>query len=587
MNETAKNYAFPQSPEDYGPKKPIIAKLAKEMQTAAEPMPEKLVLEDVLSPDTPWVGGCSYLLCLTSLFMHTERGRTDFYTDESTRADFNGNYGFGDEDTPLPLHNRERVYKVFLTATGMGFVNHWDRDGQHQNYEMTDDYINRSMRFCGYTYETVPADAEENVLQRIRYSLCAGIPVMARYTDGWELIVGYDGDTLILRKGEGTVEKTDYRDGLDFFLFITSTDVTPVDWKDLVAEVIGVMETDKPHVGMQGYREVIETLENDDLFVPMTMEEQQTFANALIWKYFVGHSEARGFSGQGFEWRFLNRYEDANRLGDLMNQLSYYGDQHHQIGWCGYNIFTAAGNDIRPRQVRERMIEAVYHMMDNDRIMCRIMKQLVGLETPDVLLAKDPDTGEIFDTQIRVREDASYEEIMAGIRIRQTQEINLAEDLEAIGGVEPVMEDGRLVFTGSNGIDDIDGMQLKMPVTVPFLVRMRMKTTRNNVHIYFGDGCITFRKHPHTYDSLYIRDNAIGLYYGYDQKGEVEPDTFFDLEWLVGKDRFTVAVDGEVRHYGENYPYMHMPSLWKDFLRFGTADGNTLTVEHIMVVEVE
>ena len=149
------------------------------------------------------------------------------------------------------------------------------------------------------------------------------------------------------------------------------------------------------------------------------------------------------------------------------------------------------------------------------------------------------------------------------------------------------MEDGRLVITGNNGIDDMAGMQLKTPVTVPFLVRMRMKTTRNNVHIYFGDGCITFRKHPHTYDSLYIRDNAIGLYYGYDQKGEVEPDTFFTLEWLVGKDRFAVAVDGEVRHYGENYPYMHMPSLWKDSLRFGTADGNTLTIENMVVMEVE
>ena len=591
MNEAVKKQAEIHSPEDYGPKKPEIIRMAKEMRkTELARLPETMILENILSPYEPWVGGCGYLLCLTALYMYAERGRQDFYEDRSMLADFNDNLGFGEEDSPMTALNRERIYKVLLTATGMGVFNHFRPTGtQYSDYEAAPGYLDRSMRFCGYAYEELTAEGAENLTDRVRISIGAEIPVLAEYADGWALIVGYDCKRAIyiLRKGEANEEREIGCAELKRMVIVTDIGGTPSDWKELLREVVEGMETDAPELGMQGYRSLIHALRDDAFFADMTAEESLKWGNTVVWSWFIQHSEARGFSGQGFEWRFLNRHEDANRLADLWCRLSYYGDQHHQIGWCGYNIFTAAGNDIRPKQVRERMIEAVYHMMDNDRLICRTLKELIGLDTPDVLLAKDPDSGEIFDTQIRVREDASYNEMMAGIRIRRTQEIDLAGDLAPIGGVEPVMEEGRLVFTGNNGIDDMAGMQLKTPVTVPFLVRMRMKTTRNNVHIYFGDGCITFRKHPHTYDSLYIRDNAIGLYYGYDQKGEVEPDTFFTLEWLVGKDRFAVAVDGEVRHCGENYPYMHMPSLWKDFLRFGTADGNTLTVEHMTVMEVE
>ncbi len=591
MNETVKKDIVPRTPEDYGPKKPEIIRMAKELRkTELTPLPETMLLENVLSPYEPWVGGCGYLLCLTSLYMYAERGGQDFYEDRSMLADFNGNLGFGEEDSPMTILNRERIYKVLLTATGMGVFNNFHPDGtQYSYYESTPGYLDRSMRFCGYAYEDLRADKVVNLTDRIRCSVCANLPVIAEYDDGWALIIGYDCTKAIyvLRKGETNEERGMDDPHLKRIVLVTDTDGVPDDWKVLLREVIGVMETDAPELGMQGYESLIHALRNDAFFADMTAEESLKWGNTVVWSWFIQHSEARGFFGMGSEWRFLNRHEDANKLADLWCRLSYFGDQHHQIGWCGYNLFTAAGNDIRPRQVRKRMIEAVYHMMDNDRLICRTLKELVGLDTPDVLLARDPDTGEIFDTQIRVRDDALYTEIFGNIRVRRTQEIDLAKDLEPIGGTEPVMEDGRLVFTGNNGIDDMVGMQLKTPVTVPFLVRMRMKTTRNNVHIYFGDGCITFRKHPHTYDSLYIRDHAIGLYYGYDQMGNVESDTFFTLEWLVGINRFAVAVNGEVRHYGENYPYMHMPSLRNDFLRFGTADGNTLTVEHMTVLEVE
>ena len=586
------------TPEDFGPREPEIVRITRHLRRAsAAILPTAHTLDGILSPYEPWCGSCGFLLCLTSLYMYAERGRggRNYYDDRTTLDDFNDNFGNSEDDATMADLNRERIYKVLLTASGMGLVNHYDKSGaQHMNYEVTPGYLDRAMRFLGYTWEALPPENAEELMLSVRLSIGAetGIPVLAQYRDGWALIVGYDTarNMFVLRKGAQNEERENDLSDLVRLVIVTDTNGTSAasaDWKSFVRDIISVMETDAPGLGMQGYRNVIAALRDDAFFENMTAEQSLNFGNTLVWGWFISHSEARGFSGQGFEWRFLNRYPEANRLAELWCQLSYYGDQHHQIGWCGYNIFTAAGNDIRPRSVREKMICAVYHIIDNDRIMCRILKQIIGLDTPDVLCVGDPETGEIFDTQIRAREEeVSHDEMMAGIRIHGTRDIDLTKELVPIGGTEPAYENGRLMFTGNNGIDDLAGMQLKTPISVPFLVRMRMKTTRHNVHIYFGDGCITFRKHPHTSDSLYIRDNAIGLYYGYDQRGEEPADTFFDLEWLVTETRFVVAVDGEVRHYGENYPYMKMPSLGTDVFRFGTADGNTLTVESLSVSEV-
>ena len=149
MNEAVKKDLVPQTPEDYGPKKPAIIRMAKEMRKMElAHLPETMILENVLSPYEPWVGGCGYLLCLTSLYMYAERGRQDFYEDRTMLADFNDNLGFGEEDSPMTALNRERIYKVLLTATGMGVFNHFRPTGtQYSHYEAAPGYLNRYMRF--------------------------------------------------------------------------------------------------------------------------------------------------------------------------------------------------------------------------------------------------------------------------------------------------------------------------------------------------------------------------------------------------------------------------------------------------------
>lgn len=580
-----------QAPQDYSPKKPAIVKMAKnsiEIEKSNALLPSAM-LENIVSPNEPWVGSCSYLLCLTSLFMYLERDTEDYYHDESMKADFNGNFGFGDEkNTELALLNRERIYKVFLTVTGMGLVNHWSNVWQTQNYEKAEGFLERSMRFCGYGFEIFDDITPASVMERVKLSICLNVPIMASYESGWELVIGYDETegALILRKGEGTVQKKDYTKGLKSLLCVTETGLEKPDWRDIVKDIIDTMETDDAETGINGYYKVIDYLLDDSNFSDLSDEEAGPVANSIIWGYYVSHAEMRGFSGMGFEWRFLNRYNEVNEMADLFCQLSYYGDQHHQIAWCGDNIFKMYGGDIRNRVLREKLAIVVYYFIENDMLICRLLKQVIGLDTPDALIPKDRTTGEIYSTQIKVNEKITAEEILADIKVINCFTVDFDNDLKPYESAELTRKDDYIEITSHNDVWGQDGIAVAKKVNYPFRVDMRAKTDNMNIHLYYEEAYISFRQHPHCPDSFWIRDMLLGLYLGYDGGG-IPVDEFVDIIWVVNREYMAVIVDGKVLHYGKNYPFMRILNNKTDEFRFGTAEGSKLTVEKIVISELE
>jgi len=131
------------------------------------------------------------------------------------------------ENCELKILNRERIYKVFLTVTGMGLINHWSKTGQHQNYEMTKGYVARSMNFAGYRYDIITGNDRDAFMDKVKLMINFDIPVLVLYKTGWELVIGYDedDDALILRKGNDTANKKDYTDGLEHLVCITDVDI--------------------------------------------------------------------------------------------------------------------------------------------------------------------------------------------------------------------------------------------------------------------------------------------------------------------------------------------------------------------------
>lgn len=581
------------NPENYDPKmKPTVVNKFQELNAETvdlKDLPKTKILAEIMSPDEPWVGSCRYLLCFTSLFMHIEKHTTNYYTDETTRKDFNNNFGLSGENCELSILNRERIYKVFLTVTGMGLINHWSKTGQHQNYEVAKDYVGRSMNFAGYRYDIITDDDRSVVMDKVKRMINIDIPVLAKYKTGWELIVGYDehDNALILRKGNDTANKKDYTDGLENLICVTDTNKEKPDWKFVVSDIIETMESNGEGIGMNGYYEAIDFLLNDDFFNQAEDETLNAIKQSLVERYFIGHAEARGFSGQGFEWCFLNRYEEANKLADLYNQISYFGDQQHQIAWCGDTIFKMYGDDIRNRTVREKLVTVIYYMIENDMMICRLLKQLIGRNTPDVLTPHDRKTGKIYSTQIQTRDDITLQEIMKQIKVKNSVDVNLNTDIEQYGNVECAFDNGVLRVKGENGVWDQDGIAVKNGTNYPFKVDMRVKTDNANIHLYYGKSYISFRQHQHALDSLFILDMLIGLYLGYPNKGIIPIDEFIDITWIVHHDFMAVIVNGEVCHYGVNYPYMSIINSLNEKFRFGTANGNTITVEKLIISELE
>lgn len=579
-----------QTPQDYSPKKPAIVKMAKnsiEIEKSNVLLPSAM-LENIVSPDEPWVGSCSYLLCLTSLFMYLERDTEDYYHNESMKADFNGNFGFGDEEnTELALLNRERIYKVFLTVTGMGLVNHWSNVWQTQNYEKAEGFLERSMRFCGYGYEIFDDITPASVMERVKLSICLNVPVMASYESGWELVIGYDETegALILRKGEGTVQKKDYTESLKSLLCVTEIGLEKPDWRDIVKDIIDTMETDDSETGINGYYKVIDYLLDDNNFINLSDEEAGPVGNSIIWGYFVSHAEMRGFSGMGFEWRFLNRYEEVNEKADIILECSYYGDLHHQIAWGADKVFWWCGGDIRNRELRERLVVIVYCFIENDMLMCRPLKKLLGIDTPDVLVPKDRANGKIYSTQIINNENITADEILNSIKVKNSFTVDFDKDLRPYESAELTRTDSRIEVISHNDVYGQDGIAVTKAINYPFKIDMRAKTDNMNIHMYYGNGYISFRQHPHCPDALWVLDMLVGLYFSYN--GTIPVDEFIDITWIVHREYMAVIVNGKVHHYGINYPYMNAINNKTDEFRFGTAEGSKLTVEKIVISELE
>ena len=556
----------------------------KGVEADLERLPRSKTLEGVISPDEPWVGGCQYLLCFTSLLMHTEKhnGNTDFFADPKTRDDFNGNLGFNG-DNGIALMNRERIYKVFLTVTGMGLANSWRSNGNPFSYEVAKDYVARSMSFAGYEYEVVENTGKDVVMAKIRVAINSNVPVLARYKSEWELVIGYDidKDTLTIRKGGGSVSVKDYADGVEYLVCVTGTDREKSDLKTVISGIIETMETGGEGFGPQAYYEAIEYFSNDEFFENADDDTLKKARKHQVYDFFVGHAEARGFSGMGFSWRFMNR--NTADMTDTLHELGVSGDQHHQIAWSGDHLCGEFGN-LRDRSVRQAMIYVIYQMIENDMITCRLLKKLIGLDTPDALKPLARKTGKMLNTQIQTKE-MTVNQVMAKTKVKSIINVDFDNDLMPPDNKDWQIENGAVVI--KSAANQENSMTVNKDFTLPFKIDMRVKTDSTNIHLYYRRGNVLLEGWRHLPGELRIADITTGLDLGYAGRCVLQVDRFMDVSWIVHRDFTAVIVDGEVRHYGENYPYMNIGDIPAGKIRFGAAKGSTVTVEQLAVSELE
>jgi len=574
-----------KSPESYSPKKePVLlrrlAALQNEMADSAA-LPKAKTLDGIPPTDEPWVGACQYLLCFTSLYMQLEKQHTDYFTNPATRAECNGYYGFCDENSALTLLHRERFYKTFLTVTGMGLTNTWHSEGMPHDYEAAKGYIARSMRFAGYGYEIVENNGAAALMASIRRMVACEVPVLARYEDSWVLLIGYTADAVIIQKGEKQEKLRDYAEEIEYIVCVTETGLAQPTFETVAADIIETMESGGEGFGPQAYYDAIAYFSNDALFENADSELLALLKKRQVDGFFISHAEARGFSGMGFAWRFLNHYE--RDWGETLNQLGYYGDQHHQIAWGGTYACGAAEN-LRSRSVRETMIYVIYQMMENDRIICRLLKDFIGMDTPDALQPRNPQTGEEIQSAQLAEKEMTVAQIQEQLQAKTVTEIRWEKDLMPLERRSQKIKGGALVLR--SGKEEECSVQTAQKFTLPLKIDLRAKTDSTNIHLYYHRGSALLEGWRHIPRELRVADIATGVDLGYPEKGCVKAGEYMDISWILHRDFMALLVDGELRHCAQGYAYMQL-NVPAESIRFGAAKGSTVTAEKLTITELE
>lgn len=404
MSNTVKN--LNQTPESYSPKKPAILSMAEDANHAAHELVytnTKKMIDNVLPWNSPWVGCCEYIKCLTSMILKIEYAA---YKDKPFLCydDLNLKHctqcGKCNNSNTMLAH-RDRVYKSFLPIAGNGLTNAFDPNLKitnpnyttygniNQSYNVMNGYIESSFAYAGYLYKKIENTGENKteILNAIIENTDKDMPVICFFDHEWQLITGYDLETDILYLCDpneaGHVEKDHWFEKINFVLPITSRNEQKPSITHIFKNTIHIMELDNFNgipAGFAAYEECIKFLSDYHYFE--SIDDEILVTNYQEIHNYIGyHAEARGFCGDGYKMMIENEHPDE-KLYQLLLKLSGMGWTHHNISWDGWNALkpwpcNAKENAylLRDQSVRETIIDSVNRMRANDIELIRLIKE--------------------------------------------------------------------------------------------------------------------------------------------------------------------------------------------------------------------
>ncbi len=126
---------------------------------------------------------------------------------------------------------------------------------------------------------------------------------------------------------------------------------------------------------------------------------------------------------------------------------------------------------------------------------------------------------------------------------------------------------------------------------LPLRIRLTAKTDSANIRVSFGQAIVLLNWGVSP-GSLMTADVLEGGHYRIDGAGCVEPNRYADITWVIQRECMALIVDGQVRAYREDYPYIRKlkeePALdIADCVRLHTAFGATVTVRELEIFELD
>jgi DNA-binding transcriptional MerR regulator len=156
------------------------------------------------------------------------------------------------------------------------------------------------------------------------------------------------------------------------------------------------------------------------------------------------------------------------------------------------------------------------------------------------------------------------------------------ESLIPQGKVKSRFENGLLIIENGGGSNC---MFTKQRFNGAVKIELRAKTDSHDIRLAYHQGLMVINRSDGT---MRLQDAVFEFAQNYGG-GAVPVNEFTDIEWIVGTDRMSVKINGELRRTETNFPYM------RDFrdnppnpapVRISGGNGSAITVESLRVTEV-
>lgn len=124
--------------------------------------------------------------------------------------------------------------------------------------------------------------------------------------------------------------------------------------------------------------------------------------------------------------------------------------------------------------------------------------------------------------------------------------------------------------------------------TLPLKIDLCAKIACNNLRLYYHGGNIVLNWECNR--NYIIHNDVTGRWFEpYPYGGYIEPNVYHDVSWILHRDFTAIIVDGTVRFYSEEYPYMQVlkNEFINDTIRLATCWGGTMTVKRLTVSELK
>ena len=148
------------------------------------------------------------------------------------------------------------------------------------------------------------------------------------------------------------------------------------------------------------------------------------------------------------------------------------------------------------------------------------------------------------------------------------------------------MENGELVIFTT---DDRYAVSSIEKFTLPLKIDLRAKITNANMRLYYHAGCLGLNWEC-DFNHIICDDVTGGKkFMPFTYGGYIKPGVYHDVSWILHRNYIAVVVDGFVRFYSEDFPYMRaiQKECISDTIRLASCYNSIMTVNRLAVSELE